>query len=439
LSLRVQKIVGAGNQPAPGEAATMRASVSRGKQAPRAACAPSPAASASPILILTIANGAGHTRAAQAVAEAITCESRAPSSVVDVAEHMGALTRFTHVTAYLWLVKHAPVVWERVDRYQKRQTHTSPEWYYRRGCRSLFRLAREMKPRALVATEVGCCEIAALVKRDLSLDAPLVAVNVSYDADRAWVQPEVDLYTVMTDECAAQLERHGAARERIGVWGVPLAADFDTPRGFDDSRARVCGWLGLDERRALVLISGGGEGLGQIEAILSRLLALEGGEPQFIVLTGRNERLKARCEQLVKRAHSTGRVRVLGWVDEQMPSLMRASDLIVSKCGNTFDEAIASELPLVALEPPPGSERAQYKLLDERGTGRAVRTLDELTETVRALLADDAMRARIRERCRAHRRTDAAQKIALWLAERDGSFEGSSDPFTVRDEVMGHG
>lgn len=489
MRLRVQEIVGAGRDSAPDEAAAMRAPVVRGKQAPRIAGAPSSAAdastrtnapssldidtsslareaaslaadapsrsaeasslaagaltlareTASPILILTIANGAGHTRAAQAVAAAITTESGAPSCVVDVSEHMNALTRFTHVTAYLWLVKHAPAVWERVDRYQKRQTQTSPEWYYRRGCRRLFDLARRVRPRALIATEVGCCEIAALIKRDLSLDAPLVAVNVCYDADRAWVQPEVDLYTVMTEEAGAQLREHGARADRIGVWGAPLAAGFDMPREVAYDRAQVCRWLGLDEQRPLVLLSGGGEGLGQMEATLNRLLRLGDDDhaPQFVVLTGRNARLKARCEQLVTRASAN--VRVLGWIDEQLPRLMRASDVLVSKCGNTFDEAIASQLPLVALTPPPGSERIQYELLEKWGTGRAVGTLDEMSDTVHALLADDEERARIRERCRARRRTDAAQRIARWLAARDGATSRRDEVANHGNEVAGHG
>jgi processive 1,2-diacylglycerol beta-glucosyltransferase len=307
-----------------------------------------------------------------------------------------------------------------VDRYQKRQPRTSPEWYYRRGCRGLFELARALRPRALVATEVGCCEIAALVKRDLGLDAPLVAVNVDYDADRAWVQPEVDLYTAMTDGLAAELVRLGAPPRSVRVWGAPLAADFGTPRGFEDSRALACRSFGLDEKRPLVLLTGGGEGLGRIAESLTRLLALDAAT-QFVVLTGRNASLKGRCERVVERAAARERVRVVGWVEDlPMPRLMRAADVLVSKLGNTFDEAIASELPLVAMEPPPGSERIQYRLLEEWGTGRAVRTLEELTGAVRAILADDAERARIRERCRAHRRTDAAQRIARWLAESVG-------------------
>jgi processive 1,2-diacylglycerol beta-glucosyltransferase len=140
-----------------------------------------------PVLILTISNGAGHIRVAEGLASAIRAAQPAtPVLIADVADYMSPLARFTHVTAYLWIVKHAPAAWDRIDCYQKRQTHTSPEWFYRRGCRSLFELARRVRPRAIVATEVGCCEIAALIKRDFALDVPLVAVNDDFDADRAW-------------------------------------------------------------------------------------------------------------------------------------------------------------------------------------------------------------------------------------------------------------
>jgi processive 1,2-diacylglycerol beta-glucosyltransferase len=151
-------------------------------------------------MILTIANGAGHTRAAQALAAAIRSTAGVSVLVVDVADYMTRITRFSHVTAYLWMLRYAPALWKQIDCYQRNQEHTSPEWYYRRGCRRLFDLAREVRPSALIATEVGCCEIATLIKRDLNLDVPLAAVLTEFVADRAWVKPEVNLYCVPTAE-----------------------------------------------------------------------------------------------------------------------------------------------------------------------------------------------------------------------------------------------
>jgi processive 1,2-diacylglycerol beta-glucosyltransferase len=379
-----------------------------------------------PVLILTISNGAGHTRVAEGVAAALrAARPPAPALVADVADYMTPLARFTHVTAYLWLVKHAPSAWDRIDRYQKRQAHTSPEWFYRRGCRRLFELARRVRPRALAATEVGCCEVAALIKRDLALDVPLVAVNNEYDADRAWVRPEVDLYCFASERCGEELVRAGAPRERVRVWGPALAAGFGVPRRREEERAAVCRWLALDPESPLVLVAGGGEGMGRVEETAARLLRLERPAPQLVVLAGRNGRLRARCERLAAGGDGA-RLRVLGWTGpEQMPKLMCAADLMVSKLGSMFNEAVASELPVVALEPPPGSERVQYRLLGEWQVGRPVRTLDEVAAAVADLLAHPEKLSAMREHARARRRPDAARRVARWLTDATGRRQPS--------------
>ncbi len=392
------------------------------RQAPLAKtmnAAPSEQGSVRPMLILTISNGAGHTRAAQAIAGALRA-ANAGALVVDVADYMNAVARFTHVTAYLWLVKHAPRAWERIDLYQRRQPHTSPEWFYRHSCRRLFEYARSVQPSALVATEVGCCEIAALIKRDLKLDVPLVAVNINYDADRAWVQPEVDLYTMMTNEFRRGLVEHGAPQESIAVWGAPLTLGFEAREATKASaREEICRRFDLNTARPIVLIAGGGEGLGRIEDVVRHLLALKERAPQLLVLTGHNKKLQARCESLAHGASATNVVRISGWLDNPpMPVVMRACDLMVSKLGNAFDEAIAVELPIVALPPPPGAEQAQYELLKQWKTGCAVSTLTELTETVAHLLANPTELEAMRERTRKHNQCNASQRIANWLLSK---------------------
>jgi processive 1,2-diacylglycerol beta-glucosyltransferase len=107
-------------------------------------------------------------------------------------------------------------------------------------------------------------------------------------------------------------------------------------------------------------------------------------------------------------------VRVLGWTS-QVGDLMQAADLMVSKPGHTFDEAIASGLPLVSLPPPPGSERVQYRLLDEWNVGRSVRDLDELGVVVVRLLGDRKEIAALRESALRRARPAAARAVAQWI------------------------
>jgi processive 1,2-diacylglycerol beta-glucosyltransferase len=366
-----------------------------------------------PVVLLSISNGAGHMQTAEAIAGALRLLNPSiPAVVVDVADYMTFVTRMTHVTIFLWLVKHAPRLWGAIDRYQKRQRHTSPEWYYRRGCARLFALMRRLQPEALIATEVGCCEIAALIARDLRLSCPVVAVNGEYDADRAWVQPEVTLYSVPDATVRQELCAHGAKPDRVHVWGVPLSSKFLAPPRRETTRTEVCVQLALDPEQSIVLVSGGSEGLGRPEAIVQRLLSLP-ATPQIVVLAGRNRRLKQRCEALAREyAHRT--LRVLGWTTD-VARLMVAADLLVSKLGHTFDEAVALGLPIVALEPPPGSERIQHRLVDEWGVGCAVHDLDQMANAVTVLTTHPATLATMREAATVRPRTDAAREIARSL------------------------
>ncbi|MDQ2921717.1 MAG: hypothetical protein M3R52_08945, partial [Acidobacteriota bacterium] len=318
--------------------------------------------------------------------------------------------------------------------YQKKQSHTSPEWYYRRGCKSLFELARRVRPRALIATEVGCCEIAALIKRDLGLDVPLIAVNDDYDADRAWVQPEVDLYCFVTEQLGDELIAHGAQRERVATWGAPLSIGYEIPRRREEARGEICRWLMLNPDLPLVLIAGGGEGMGQIEQISARLLRLDHPALQLVVLTGHNARLKSRCERLPQNA-SVGKWRVLGWTEpERMAELMSAADLMVSKLGSMFNEALASELPIIALEPPPGAERMQYRLLEEWKVGCAVRTIAEAVEAVARLFSQPQLLREMRAQARVHHTPDVSQRIARWLVEAVSVQQSSSEVYQPEDD-----
>ena len=88
---------------------------------------------------------------------------------------------------------------------------------------------------------------------------------------------------------------------------------------------------------------------------------------------------------------------------------------MISKLGNTFDEAIVAELPIVALEPPPGSERVQYKLLDEWGVGCAVGTVDQMADTISRLLQNPDELEAMRQRARSRRFIGAADRIAEWV------------------------
>src|SRR4051812_47556136 len=89
------------------------------------------------ILVLTLSFGAGHVRAAEAVASEFA--DRYPSAdvrVVDALENARGGFRLFYFQSYLLLIRFAPALWGRFfrSRVQRRASQTAPRWAWRWGC-----------------------------------------------------------------------------------------------------------------------------------------------------------------------------------------------------------------------------------------------------------------------------------------------------------------
>jgi 1,2-diacylglycerol 3-beta-galactosyltransferase len=89
---------------------------------------------------------------------------------------------------------------------------------------------------------------------------------------------------------------------------------------------------------------------------------------QLAVVTGRNRQLRERLAATNWRVP----VHVYGFVDHarEMPRLMRAADLLITKAGpGTLHEAFLSGLPLILSGAIPGQEEGNVRLVVEGGAG----------------------------------------------------------------------
>src|SRR5262249_8165564 len=160
---------------------------------------------------------------------------------------------------------------------------------------------------------------------------------------RSWMVAEVDRCFVPTAEARSEMLAHGMPEEKVWQSGLPIhpaysAQDAEPPR--EALRAS----LGLLPRLFTVLIVGGGEGIGQL-VDTARELAHSSLPLQLIVVAGRNRALYRTLEAWGKRVSVPQRI--YGYAGN-MPDLMRASNVIVTKAGSvTLAEALACGLPIV--------------------------------------------------------------------------------------------
>ncbi len=89
---------------------------------------------------------------------------------------------------------------------------------------------------------------------------------------------------------------------------------------------------------------------------------------KLLLLAGKNEKMKNRFCEVVDRNQKSDTVKILEFTDK-VPELMHIADLVVTKPGGlTTSESLASNLPMVIINPIPGQEEENAAFLEENGT-----------------------------------------------------------------------
>jgi 1,2-diacylglycerol 3-beta-galactosyltransferase len=214
----------------------------------------------------------------------------------------------------------------------------------------------------------------------------MTVVTDLIDLHRGWALPDADLVVVPTEEASQVVRGLGVPADRVLPLGLPVDLRFRPPAPGEKQALRRR--FGLEEGRPTLLVLGGGDGSGKM---LQQVRALAWGEHdwQVIAVCGRNEKLRRR----LSRVHFYTPTAVLGFVDN-MPALMRAADLVVTKAGpGAIAEGLATGVPLVLTGYLPGQETANVRFVTASGFGLYAPRPDELREAVRRLLADSGKEA----------------------------------------------
>lgn len=220
-----------------------------------------------------------------------------------------------------------------------------------------------------------------------------------------WFDPDVDFTIVPTEGARQKALEASVHPTRVKVLGLPVARKFVEPRA---DKATLRAELGWDPDMTTVLLVGGGEGMGPLREIATGLAAT--GLPlQLAVVCGRNESLRAELEA----HHWPTRAHIYGFV-RNMPDLMRAADLLVTKAGpSSVMEGLNSGLPLVLSDKIPGQEDGNVDFVIDNQAGIWAPGADRVIAAVSELITAGPERlATLTANASALARPSAARDIA---------------------------
>lgn len=361
------------------------------------------------LLLLSVSAGAGHVRAAEALRVTAETQFDAQAVHLDVMDYVPTAFRTFYTDLYLKLVEHSPTAWSMLYRIMDRTPPSAPLARLRRAIerlnsRELRRAIADFAPDVVICTHFLPAELLMRERRHARLAAPVFVVVTDFDLHGLWVVPEMAGYFAASDEVAFRMRARGIDEERVHVSGIPIMPSFAQPL----DRAACAAEFGLDASRRVILLMGGGAGLGGLDEVAERLLALDANF-QLVALAGRNAKMLERLQALA--AAHPHRLVAQGFTD-RVERLMTACDLVITKPGGlTTSECLALGRPMIVHAPIPGQEERNCDYLLEQGAALKAVDATALDYRVRELLAEPERLAALARRARALGRPLAAHDV----------------------------
>lgn len=313
------------------------------------------------VLIAYTDTGGGHRAATAAICDAL----READTAVEIAcvdpfaldsrwpwRHLGA--------AYAWVVQRAPWCWRigfrLTDSPRVARVLQQLAWPFMR--RPFRDAAAHFRPDVVISTHPLLTRPLQRVFRGTPI---LVVVTDLASGHASWYDTRAAHVTVPTATARHRAIACGVHYDFVTIAGVPISPKCVAVPG---ERAALRSHLGWDSERPTILLAGGGEGLGGLEAIA---LAIDAAclPCDLAVVAGRNRALAAR----LRATPWSGTVHVYDFVDN-FAELLRAAAALITKAGpGTISEACACGCPLILCDAIPGQETGNVAYVVDQNAG----------------------------------------------------------------------
>jgi 1,2-diacylglycerol 3-beta-galactosyltransferase len=344
------------------------------------------------ILFLISDTGGGHRSAAKAITAALDEIQLSPDGdpvrflhrVDDVAAHCTfPLSQLG--PAYSAALRFAPPIYGALyhatnGRRRFRSVVRFCEPLYRERLRELF---LDYRPDVIVSVHPLLNHAALRARADAHIAAPVITVITDLGrVHEGWLIPEADAVVVPAREVYQRAVQRGVPEERLRLLGHPIHPKFEDVTATKSELRRK---LGLPIDKTVALLMAGGEGGGKL--LPTTLAIAKSRMPlHLIVVTGRNAALRAKLEEMAPSLRMP--LTILGF-REDVPELMRASDLLVTKAGpGTIAEASVAELPVVVYDFVPGQEEGNLDYVRGNGIGVVALSTGEVVRSIRRIVSN---------------------------------------------------
>ena len=339
------------------------------------------------ILIFYASYGGGHLSAAKSIENVINEYYKdVETKLIDCMKYVNKGVEKITTAAYRGMAKKAPWAWGRIYSASQKGilAHISTRSNKIMAVK-LLKLLREEKPDLVISTHPFGSQMCSYLKRKGKVDFELATIMTDFAPHDQWLVGNdfTNYYFVAHDKMKDYLLSKNIDSSKIFVTGIPISTRF--AKQYD--KKEILDNFGLQENKKTILFFGGGEfGLGKTKTVEIFEAFANLDNIQMCAISGRNPKMKQCFEKIVKDKHKEDSIKIIEYTDK-VPELMSISDLVVTKPGGlTTTESLASNLPMVIINPIPGQEEENAEFLESKGIAVWIKKDDKADVIIKDLL-----------------------------------------------------
>ena len=341
------------------------------------------------VLILYAAYGGGHYSAAKSIKKCLDDNYDVETEIIDCIEYINKVLNRVTTGAYKEMAKKAPNLWGKVYSNSQKGLlgHVSSRTNKMMAIK-LKNLIKEKNPDLVISTHPFSSQMVSYLKRKQKIFCRLVTVLTDFASHEQWLigHEYTDGFFVSNNKMKDELIQYGVESNKVHVTGIPLSDRFFEQ--FD--KEKIFNEFNLDSSKPVILFFGGGEfGLGKdrtlevLESIINNFSIY-----QIVAISGKNKKMNIAFHELVDKLDVSDRAKILSYTTK-VPELMSISCLVVTKPGGlTTSESLASNLPLLIINPIPGQEEENAEFLEEHNVAVWLRNNENPNKVIHKLLKD---------------------------------------------------
>lgn len=371
------------------------------------------------IIIFYASYGGGHLNAAKSINECISNEyPNNDIELIDCMKYVNKPIEKITTTAYREMAKKMPWAWGRIyaDSQKGPLAHISSRSNKIMAIK-LLQLLRQKQPDLIISTHPFGSQMCSYLKRKGKISAKIATIMTDFAPHDQWLvgKEYTDYFFVANDKMKQYLLNKKIPENKVFTTGIPISNRF--LKSYDKNQ--ILNEYGLVEGKQTVLFFGGGEfGLGKtktveiFESFVSLAIPI-----QIIAIAGKNEKMKIAFKEIVNTYQKQDSIKVLEFTN-QVPELMSIADLVVTKPGGlTTSESLASELPMVIINPIPGQEEENAEFLESNGIAVWIKKSDNPKIIIEDLLSHPEKLEKMKENTKILAKKHSTQTICKILLE----------------------